>query len=116
MPGSWPEPFGLVAIESLACGTPVVARRIGALPEILRDGVDGFFGDDATQLAFLVDRVEDLDREAIRESVLDRFSARRMTDGYEAVYRSMLGETGTAGEARDGTEEHEAGHALRAVR
>jgi glycosyltransferase involved in cell wall biosynthesis len=116
MPGSWPEPFGLVAIEALACGTPVIARRVGGLSEIIRDGVDGFFGDDATQLAFLVDRVEDLDREAIRESVLDRFSARRMTDGYEAVYRSMLGETGTAGEARDGTEEHEAGHALRAVR
>ena len=46
MPGSWPEPFGLVAIEALACGTPVIARRVGGLPEIIRDGVDGFFGDD----------------------------------------------------------------------
>ena len=46
MPGSWPEPFGLVAIESLACGTPVIARRVGALPEIIRDGIDGFLGDD----------------------------------------------------------------------
>ena len=46
MPGSWPEPFGLVAIEALACGTPVIARRVGALPEIIRDGIDGFFGDD----------------------------------------------------------------------
>ncbi len=44
MPGAWPEPFGLVAIEALACGTPVIARRIGALPEIIREGVDGFFG------------------------------------------------------------------------
>ena len=41
MPGNWPEPFGLVAIESLACGTPVLARRVGALPEIVREGVDG---------------------------------------------------------------------------
>lgn len=90
MPGSWPEPFGLVLIESLACGTPVIARRIGALPEILRDGVDGFFGDDVTAMAFQVDRVADLDRKEIRESVIDRFSVERMTDRYEAVYREML--------------------------
>ena len=75
MPGSWPEPFGLVAIESLACGTPVIARRVGALPEIIRDGIDGFFGDDVEQLAYQVARVETLDRAEIRASVLDRFSA-----------------------------------------
>ena len=91
MPGSWPEPFGLVAIESLACGTPVLARRVGGLNEIIRDGVDGFFGDDVTELAFLVDRVVDLDRAAIRASVIDRFSATRMADAYEAVYARMLG-------------------------
>lgn len=91
MPGSWPEPFGLVTIESLACGTPVIARRVGALPEIIRDGVDGFFGDDIEDLASKLGRVGDLDRAAIRQSVLDRFSARRMTDGYEAIYREMLG-------------------------
>ena len=89
MPGSWPEPFGLVAIEALACGAPVLARRVGGLDEIIRDGVDGFFGDDVTQLAFLVDRVEELDREAIRSSVIDRFSATRMADGYEALYIRM---------------------------
>ena len=91
MPGSWPEPFGLVAIEALACGTPIVARRVGGLPEIIRDGVDGFFGDDQAQLAFHVEHVADLDRLAIRASVLERFSAARMTDGYEAIYREMLG-------------------------
>ncbi|MEO6206457.1 MAG: glycosyltransferase family 4 protein [Candidatus Limnocylindrales bacterium] len=96
MPGSWPEPFGLVAIEALATGTPVIARRIGALPEIIRDGIDGFFGDDPTGMAFKVDRVADLDRLAIRTSVLERFSAERMTDGYEAVYRRVLGDTGRA--------------------
>ncbi len=90
MPGSWPEPFGLVAIEALACGTPVIARRSGALPEIVRDGIDGFLGDDVTAMAFKVDRVDDLDREAIRELVIDRFSVERMTDGYERIYRSML--------------------------
>jgi len=113
MPGSWPEPFGLVLIESLACGTPVIARRIGALPEILRDGIDGFFGDDVTAMAFKVDRVVDLDRRAIRESVLDRFSVERMTDRYMAVYRARLeaaqpGATGNGdGEADDGQSEPE---------
>jgi len=91
MPGSWPEPFGLVAIEALACGAPVLARRVGGLDEIIRDGVDGFFGDDVTELAFLVDRVAELDRSAIRASVIDRFSATRMADGYEALYARMLG-------------------------
>jgi len=91
MPGSWPEPFGLVAIEALACGAPVLARRVGALDEIIRDGIDGFFGDDATQLAFLADRVDELDRAAIRASVIDRFSAARMADGYEALYARTLG-------------------------
>jgi glycosyltransferase involved in cell wall biosynthesis len=115
MPGSWPEPFGLVLIESLACGTPVIARRIGALPEILRDGVDGFFGDDVAAMAFKVDRVADLDREAIRESVIARFSVERMTDRYETVYRDMLAApgtnhdpgTGSAGRRDDGTTEPE---------
>lgn len=92
MPGSWPEPFGLVAIEALACGAPVLARRVGGLDEIIRDGVDGFFGDDVTELAFLVDRVGELDRAAIRASVIDRFSATRMADGYEALYARMLGQ------------------------
>jgi glycosyltransferase involved in cell wall biosynthesis len=100
MPGSWPEPFGLVLIESLACGTPVIARRIGALPEILRDGVDGFFGDDVKEMAFKVDRVAELDRREIRESVLDRFSVERMTDRYESVYEARLDGRDAAGSAR----------------
>ncbi len=93
MPGSWPEPFGLVAIEALASGTPVVTRRVGALPEIIREGVDGFFGDDATQLAFLVDRVAEIDRAEVRRSVLERFSAERMADDYERVYARRLGKS-----------------------
>jgi len=110
MPGSWPEPFGLVLIESLACGTPVIARRIGALPEILRDGVDGFFGDDVTAMAFKVDRVVDLDRRAIRESVLDRFSVERMTDRYLAVYRARLEapEAGITGDNAGGSDDGQA--------
>ncbi len=102
MPGSWPEPFGLVAIEALACGTPIVARRVGALPEIIRDGVDGFFGDDVDELAFKVAAVEGLDRAAIRSSVLERFSAGRMTDGYEAIYRTIIEGTGIGLETQVG--------------
>jgi glycosyltransferase involved in cell wall biosynthesis len=105
MPGSWPEPFGLVAIEALACGTPVLARRVGALPEIVRDGIDGFFGDDIGQIAYHVERVADLDRAEIRRSVIERFSARRMTDRYEAIYRKMLGETGATDEAEGSDED-----------
>lgn len=120
MPGAWPEPFGLVAIEALATGTPVVARRIGALPEIIREGVDGFFGDDVTAMAFMLDRVADLDRAAIRASVLDRFSAERMTDGYEAVYRQILGESdaddGTTEPAADTASESGADHVIPADR
>lgn len=90
VPSTWPEPFGLVVIEALACGTPVLARRAGAIPEILRDGIDGFVGDDAQQLAFLDDRVGELDRAAIQAAAIERFSVGRMVDGYEALYRRML--------------------------
>ena len=91
MPGDWPEPFGLVAIESLACGTPVVARRKGALPEIVRDGIDGIVADAISELARRLPEVAGLDRAAIRASVLSRFSAERMVDGYEALYARLLG-------------------------
>ena len=95
MPGSWPEPFGLVAIEALACGTPVIARRVGGLPEIIRDGVDGFFGDDVDAAGVPGrSRRRRWTGPTIRESVIDRFSAGRMTDGYEAVYRAMLARRG----------------------
>jgi glycosyltransferase involved in cell wall biosynthesis len=90
VPSAWPEPFGLVVIEALACGTPVLARRAGAIPEILRDGVDGFIGDDAQQLAFFDDRLDELDRAAIQAAAIERFSVGRMVDEYEALYRRLL--------------------------
>jgi glycosyltransferase involved in cell wall biosynthesis len=101
MPGSWPEPFGLVAIEALACGTPVVTRRVGALPEIIRDGVDGYFGDDVAEMAFKLDLVGELDRTEISRSVRERFSARRMTDAYEEIYRTALAGSGEDGARAD---------------
>jgi len=99
MPGAWPEPFGLVSIESLATGTPVIARRVGALPEIIREGVDGYFGDDAAAMAFYGDRLASLDRAAIRERVVERFSAARMTDRYEELYARMVATGPVAKEA-----------------
>lgn len=101
MPGSWPEPFGLVAIEALACGTPLVTRRVGALPEIIREGIDGYFGDDVAEMAFKLDLVKDLDRRAISRSVRERFSAGRMTDAYEEIYRTAL----AGPDERDGDED-----------
>jgi glycosyltransferase involved in cell wall biosynthesis len=91
MLGPWPEPFGLVAIESLATGTPVIARRAGALTETIEHGVDGFLVDDLKEAALAVDMVRDLDRRAIRERALERFSPGRMADQYEQVYETLAG-------------------------
>jgi glycosyltransferase involved in cell wall biosynthesis len=92
MLGSWPEPFGLVAIESMATGTPVIGRRTGALPEIVEEGVDGFLVDDLGEAILALDRIRDLDRAEIRRRTLERFSVDRMTADYEAVYRSLIAE------------------------
>jgi len=109
MAGAWPEPFGLVSIESLACGTPILARRVGALPEIIREGVDGFFGDDAMAIAFQADRIADLDRAAIRARVIEQFSAARMTDRYEALYARLLGDRASGGDREDAASGHDGG-------
>jgi glycosyltransferase involved in cell wall biosynthesis len=90
MLGAWPEPFGLVAIESLATGTPVIARRAGALTETIEHGVDGFLVDDLTEAELAVARVGDLDRTEIRRRALERFSPARMADEYERVYERLV--------------------------
>jgi glycosyltransferase involved in cell wall biosynthesis len=90
MLGAWPEPFGLVAIESLATGTPVIARRAGALTETIEHGVDGFLVDDLTEAELAVARVGDLDRTEIRRRALERFSPARMADEYETVYERLV--------------------------
>src|SRR5260221_11222155 len=86
MRGAGPEPFGLVAIESLACGTPILARRVGGLPGIIRDGVDGFFGDDVAALAFQGQRIGSLDRRAIREPGVGEVSAPPEADPIKELY------------------------------
>jgi len=91
MLGSWPEPFGLVAIESMVAGTPVIGRRAGGLTETVQHGQSGFLVDDLTEAEAAVERVADLDRAEIRRYALEHFSPERMIDRYEAVYRALLG-------------------------
>ena len=90
MLGAWPEPFGLVAIESMATGTPVVARRAGALPEIIQHGRSGFLVDDLQEATLAVDQARGLDRRLLRQTTIDRFSVERMLDDYERVYRDLV--------------------------
>jgi glycosyltransferase involved in cell wall biosynthesis len=89
-PIDWPEPFGLVMAEALACGTPVVARRRGSVPEVVTDGLTGLIGetdDDLVQLCRQTDRIS---RETCRTQAVRRFSTQAMADGYEAAYRRVL--------------------------
>lgn len=88
-PVDWPEPFGLAMTEAMACGTPVLALRRGSVPEVVEDGVTGFVRDSEEELADVADQVTRLSRRACRERVERYFSVEAMTDGYEAVYRSL---------------------------
>lgn len=97
MLGGWPEPFGLVAIESMATGTPVIARRAGALTETVEHGVTGFLVDDVGEAVLAVEKVRELDRRRIRDLTLERFSPVRMVDEYEAAYRQVLAERAASG-------------------
>lgn len=86
-PIDWPEPFGLVMIEAMACGTPVIARGCGSVPEVLDPGQTGFIADTLDELVDAVKRVDTIDRAACRRHVERRFTVERMADDYEAIYR-----------------------------
>jgi glycosyltransferase involved in cell wall biosynthesis len=107
MMGAWPEPFGLVAIESMATGTPVIARRAGALTETVVHGENGFLVDDLQEARLAVHSAAQLDRPAIRRAAIDRFSVEGMVDVYEGVYRALAdraerpaGDTASGGSER----------------
>ena len=91
-PIDWPEPFGLVQIEALACGTPVLAMNRGAVPEVLRHEVTALIGNSVDELVALAPRIGALDRRACRREAERRFSASVMADGYEQVYTRMIAE------------------------
>jgi glycosyltransferase involved in cell wall biosynthesis len=88
-PIDWPEPFGLVMIEALACGTPVIAFNRGSVPEIIEDGLTGFIVEDINGAIGAVDRLDHLSRAKIRRRFEERFTARRMAQDYLRVYRSL---------------------------
>jgi glycosyltransferase involved in cell wall biosynthesis len=90
-PIDWPEPFGLVMIEAMACGTPVIAFRRGSVPEIIEDGVTGFIVEDQEEALEAIKRLPELDRRRVREGFERRFAARRMAEDYIRCYRFMLG-------------------------
>lgn len=88
-PIDWPEPFGLVMIEALACGTPVIAWNRGSVPEIIRDGESGFVVDSVDAAVAAVGRVHTLSRQRCRRTFEERFSARRMARDYLAAYQTV---------------------------
>jgi glycosyltransferase involved in cell wall biosynthesis len=89
-PIEWPEPFGLVMIEAMACGTPVVAFRCGAVPEVMQNGVSGFVVDTVDEAVAATARAVELPRAGVRAYFEKRFSARRMAEDYVAIFEAML--------------------------
>ena len=85
----WPEPFGIVLIEALACGTPVLAYRCGSIPEIIEDGVTGFICDNLEEMVASIDRLPLIRRQRCRDSFTTRFTVERMVHDYLAIYQGM---------------------------
>ena len=89
-PIDWPEPFGLVAIEAMGCGTPVIAYGNGSVPELIEDGVTGFIVDNVEQAAEAVSKITHIDRRRCRARFEERFSATRMARDYVVIYERLI--------------------------
>ena len=89
-PIDWPEPFGLVMTEAMACGTPVIAFRNGSVDEVMRDGVSGFIVENIEQAIDAVGKLDSISREACRQHFEAHFSVKKMVDGYLSVYNRLL--------------------------
>jgi glycosyltransferase involved in cell wall biosynthesis len=92
-PIDWPEPFGLVMIEAMACGTPVIAYRVGSVPEIVDEGTTGYMVNTVEEAVKAVARVSSLDRQICRRVFEERFSVRRMCSDYLEVYEGLRNRT-----------------------
>ena len=90
-PINWPEPFGLVMVEAMACGTPVIARRLGSAPEVVRDGRTGFLCSTVDEMVAACQKLDTIDRAFCRDDVEKRFSAHAMARGYVDVYQRVTG-------------------------
>ena len=93
VPINWEEPFGLVMVESMACGTPVIAFRRGSVPEIIEDGVNGFIVNNVDEMAEAVKNIDKIDRREVRKNVERRFSKKAMVDGYEKIFYKVAEST-----------------------
>jgi glycosyltransferase involved in cell wall biosynthesis len=93
-PIDWPEPFGLVMIEAMACGTPVLAFRHGSVPEVIDDGITGRIVDDLDEAVHALAEVISLDRRAVRRRFEERFTSARMAKDYVRLYRKLLARHG----------------------
>lgn len=101
-PIDWPEPFGLVMIESMACGTPIVAWACGSVPEVINEGVTGFVCDSISEAAEAVERVKRLDRAACRRHFESRFLVGRMARDYLEIYQRLIRKPKPSETAGDG--------------
>ena len=90
MPIRWAEPFGLVMVEALACGTPVIAFPEGSAPEVVQDGETGFVVEDEHAMAAAVARLGEIDPGACRQACETRFGVEAVVRGYERAYRSVM--------------------------
>jgi glycosyltransferase involved in cell wall biosynthesis len=88
-PIDWPEPFGLVMIEAMACGTPIIARRHGSVPEVMEQGVTGFIVADVDEAVRAVKNVPSLSRRRCRQVFEERFTSERMAGDYLKAYESL---------------------------
>ena len=95
-PIEWEEPFGLVLIESMACGTPVIATRYGAVPEVVEHGRSGIIVDDYRQMGAALEQADALDPLECRRYAEERFSPERMVGDYLAAYRAAIEQSATA--------------------
>ncbi len=100
-PVQWPEPFGLVMVEAMACGTPVIALSDGSIPEVVDDRITGYVCDDVDQMVAAVERLEYLDRQTIREVCRTRFDAATMVDSYLALYEELIADPLRMASTRD---------------
>jgi glycosyltransferase involved in cell wall biosynthesis len=101
-PIDWPEPFGLVMIEAMACGTPVIAFRGGSVAEIIDEGVTGFVVESIEEAVEALQRIPNLDRKACHQRFLERFTSRRMCEQYLTAYERGIWEKKRASRGKRG--------------